>query len=166
MRGRAPSFLSQPAHPHLIWPRIPLIKNPHLRDRVISAGQAGGHPFRHRVRRSRRRGHSVHPTASSYREAAPDPFTTRAALIGSRRELHPLPDDLGRGRAVDLLPCATVGFLNPAQLKATDETQSITNLCYGRALYAFVLNHGWVTASCHRANLERARSRLVCWANQ
>jgi hypothetical protein len=110
-------------------------------------------PFRHRARRSRRRGHSVRPTASSYREAPPDPFTARAALIGSRRELHPLPDGIGWGHAVGLLPGVTAGFLTRRHENQPMKPNLSPTCAYGRALSAFVLNHGWGTASCHRANL-------------
>jgi hypothetical protein len=124
--------LLAPAHPKLTQPRIPSIKSPHLQDRLVTAQPEEmdhvstpiapfywsqrfscvcGQPFRHRARCSRRRGHSVRPTAFSYREAPPGQFTARAALIGSRRELHPIPDRLGRGNAVGLLPGVTAGFL-------------------------------------------------------
>jgi hypothetical protein len=45
-------------------------------------------------------------------EAPPGLFATAAVLTGSRRELHSPPDRLGRAHAMDLLPGATVGFLN------------------------------------------------------
>ena len=101
-----------------------------------------GPPFSRRARRSGRRGHSGQPIASSYKKALPGPFTARAALTGSRRELH----------AVGLLPGATAGFLTLRHGNQPMKTNPSPTRAYGRALNAFVLSHGWVAASCHRAN--------------
>ena len=57
-------------------------------------------------------GESV-PTGKRHRASSPRPQCSREAAAS----FTPPPDRLGRGRAVDLLPGATVGFLNPAQLK-------------------------------------------------
>jgi len=126
------------AHPKLARPRIQSIKN----RRTSPAGRVsscttrghryvstpispftggGRQPATHPLlrlalpsqpHRSRRRGCPHRPTASSSMEAPPGLFTTAALLTGSGRELHPHPDRLGRGHAMDLLPGATVGFLN------------------------------------------------------